>query len=360
LSGTARLGKHLSIETSDTGLALPKPLREKISKRYAADSVPTLVLSRTRNCYERPQPPFNCTASDQMRTRTAIRLPEITTAVVAAAGSATRMWPASKVIPKELFPLGRLPVIMHLVAEFVSAGLSRIVLVATAQNTEMMRALFDRSVAPPPKLAQDPIAKGFDSLLARAEIVIIQQAGAYGNATPLVSAAEYVGNEPCIYAFGDDVVLGENITKGLIGVFHRTGRPVLACQQVEPRRKSSFGILECENDGNALLVTRLIEKPLPSETASSLASFGRYLVTPDLLQTLLTIPPGRDNELWFVDGVIQQIHEGCKIYAFPLTEGSWYTVGDPDSYARAVAAVTQATPAVSASITPPGAAISST
>ena len=30
-------------------------------------------------------------------------------AVIAAAGSASRMWPASKIIPKELFPLGKVP-----------------------------------------------------------------------------------------------------------------------------------------------------------------------------------------------------------------------------------------------------------
>lgn len=271
---------------------------------------------------------------------------QVRTAVIAAAGHATRMWPASKVMPKELFPLGRIPTIAHIVSEFVDAGIEKIVLVVAEQNLDLMRALFDRSGAPPPKLASDPLIQRFQKILASADLVMMPQFGNYGNAMPLKLAANQVGDEPCIYAFGDDVVFGENVTTGLLDVYRKTGRPVLAAQEVAPAKKSSFGIVETRLEKGTHSVTRLVEKPSPNETASNLASFGRYLVTPDLLQVLCETQPGRDGEIWFVDGVIRQISEGKRICALPLTTGTWYTVGDPKSYADAVRAATEAEIAV--------------
>src|SRR5258708_35796361 len=80
-------------------------------------------------------------------------MPEkINSAVIAAAVTATRMWPSSKVCPKELFPLGKIPVIVHLVWELMDAGIEEIVLVTADRTGDAMRALFDPSVPPPEKI----------------------------------------------------------------------------------------------------------------------------------------------------------------------------------------------------------------
>lgn len=262
----------------------------------------------------------------------------VTVAVIAAAGLATRMWPASKTVPKELFPVGRVPAIVHLVWEFLDAGVNRIVVVVSADTSSLMRALFDPTILPPKKVANDPLVKRFQQVFARGEVVFIEQPAGYGNGIPLLCAAGEVRNVPCIYAFGDDLVFGENISRGLLETFGRTGCPVLAAQQVELCRRSQFGIIECRDSGGTQYVTRIIEKPGPSETDSNLAAFGRYLVTPDLMDNLKKTRPGRDGEVWFVDSVIQRLDAGGKVCAFPLQNGKWYTVGDPTSYASAVVA----------------------
>src|SRR5882724_11566662 len=144
-------------------------------------------------------------------------MPEIIkTAVIAAAGSATRMWPSSKVCPKELFPLGKIPVIVHLVWELMDAGIEEIVLVTADRTGDAMRALFDPSVPAPEKIAGDPLVRRFQETLSRGVVTIVAQSGPYGNATPLRDAAGRVGNNACIYAFGDDIVIGENATDGLM------------------------------------------------------------------------------------------------------------------------------------------------
>ncbi|MEK7994064.1 MAG: sugar phosphate nucleotidyltransferase [Planctomycetota bacterium] len=266
---------------------------------------------------------------------------DVKTAVIAAAGHATRMWPASKVLPKELFPLGRIPAIVHLVWELVDAGIRRVILVVGRQAARPIEMLLDRSIRPPTKIADDPVVRQFEVTLAETDFVILHQSGPYGNAVPLLLAAHSVGPEPCIYAFGDDIVLGENVTKGLLKSYFSTGCPVLAAQHIESHRIPLFGILECWQEGGFEYVSRLIEKPSPGQTLSDLASFGRYLVTPDLMDTLRTITPSRDGELWFVDAVIRRINNGERVCAFTLTSGKWYTVGDPLSYAEAVKAATE-------------------
>jgi UTP--glucose-1-phosphate uridylyltransferase len=265
----------------------------------------------------------------------------VRTAVIAAAGQATRMWPASKVIPKELFPLGKAPAIVHLIWEFADAGIRRVILVVSQQAKGLMEALVDRSIEPPTKLLNDPVVQRFQKLLSEVEITIAVQAGNYGNATPLIQSAALVGSEPCIYAFGDDVVFGENASQGLIDVYGRTGYPVLAVQQIPLSKQGQFGIVECHVDNGIQYVSRMLEKPRPHETTSLLAAYGRYLVTPELMQKLLAVTAGKDNEVWFVDGVIRRLQEGQPVCAVPLSTGKWYTVGDPVSYAEAVSAAFQ-------------------
>src|SRR5438874_1451224 len=98
---------------------------------------------------------------------------KITTAVIAAAGSATRMWPASKVYPKELFPLGRISVIVHLVWELMDAGIKEIIVVTAGRAGSAMQALFDPSNAPPEKIAGDPLVRRFQETLRQGVVTMM-------------------------------------------------------------------------------------------------------------------------------------------------------------------------------------------
>ncbi len=269
---------------------------------------------------------------------------KVTSAVIAAAGQATRMWPASKAIPKELFPLGKIPALGHLIMELVDAGIQRILVVTSPHGRDLIKKLLDPSLPPPKNVAGDPLVQAFTARIAKADIAIFNQTGAYGNATPLMGAADQIGDAPCIYAFGDDIVLGENIASKLIDVHAHTGSPVMAAQEIEPARTSLFGILECVPEGRFQRIRRVIEKPAPGETPSNLAAFGRYLVTPELMDALRTIQPGKNGELWFVDAVIRLLAENRPVFARTLETGRWFTVGDPKGYTEAVSAAARNLP----------------
>jgi UTP--glucose-1-phosphate uridylyltransferase len=265
--------------------------------------------------------------------------PQVSIGVVTAAGQGTRMWPATKVFPKELLPLGKIPILVYVIWELVDAGISEIVVVAGEHNADAIERFLDSSAKAPANVASDPEVKRFTETLERVKFTIIQQKGPYGNATPLVNARELIGDRPCIYAFADDVVIGENASAALISVYEKTGYPVLCCQAVPEEKKSKFGIVECFERNGLQYVNRIVEKPRPGATTSNLAAFGRYLVTPELLRKLDEISVGANGELWFTDTVAARLRDHDPVCVWPLAVGAWYTVGDPVGFAKANAAI---------------------
>jgi len=53
-----------------------------------------------------------------------------------------------------------------------------------------------------------------------------------------------------------------------------------------------------------------------------------------------------EGEIWFVDAVIRMVAEGRPVAVVPLTTGTWYTVGDPASFAAATLAALSLSPAL--------------
>jgi UTP--glucose-1-phosphate uridylyltransferase len=266
---------------------------------------------------------------------------QIKTAIVAAAGQGTRMWPATKVVSKELFPLGRIPVLLHVVLEVLEAGIDNVVIVATDRNRREIERLFDKSAATPPRMAGDHLIERIQRAVAEAEISVVEQTRGYGNGSPLLEAADRFGSSPWVYAFGDDVVIGENATAHVADVYRSTASPVLGVQEVGRERISSFGIVECATDGDNEYITRLLEKPSPEQTQSNLASYGRYLITAPVLDCLRRARPGHDGELWLTDAIASYLDGGGRAYVSRLRAGVWHTVGDPTGYAAAVCAATR-------------------
>lgn len=263
---------------------------------------------------------------------------ELRSGVIAAAGSAARMWPASKVFPKELFPLGRLPVIAHVISEMLDAGIDDITIVVRNDNLRPIEALLDPRIPPPDGVQDDEIVRQFEQMIRKAAFRFVKQDGPYGNGTPLLNGVRAAQRTPCLYAFADDIVLGENASAGLVNTFQQKGHVVLAVQEVPQEDTGKFGILECMRRDGVDYVTRFVEKPGAGETTSRLASLGRYVITEDVVRILEATPLGRGGELWLSDAFLRMLQEGLPISAFQLTAGTWYTVGNPDGFAHAVLA----------------------
>ncbi|MCA9354066.1 MAG: UTP--glucose-1-phosphate uridylyltransferase [Candidatus Kaiserbacteria bacterium] len=261
----------------------------------------------------------------------------ITKAVIAVAGSGTRLLPATKSQPKEMLPIIDKPIIQYLVEELVEAGIKDIIMV-TRWDKKPLEDHFDRSF----ELERSLEKTGKERRLAEvrrisemANFVYVRQKGPYGNGTPLLSAANLIGDEPFVYAFGDDLVKSEvSFTKQLVELYKKEQAPMIGVQEVAEADVEKYGIVKYREDG--LELEDIIEKPDKAHAPSRHAGFGRMILNREIVDILARTERGKGDELWIVDAVKNYIAEGGRFLAKAVEGGAWITTGDPENYLRAI------------------------
>src|SRR5262245_57924763 len=144
--------------------------------------------------------------------------------VIAAAGSGTRMLPITLGYPKELLPIINKPAIQLIIEEFIAAGIKKIVIV-TGDNPGPLRRKYQLRPSKIPPRGRYKALDDFVDLLAKIQLVIEPQVGAYGNGTPLLVAQKHISeNEGFIYAYGDDILKTKKpFAQQLIELHNQTG-----------------------------------------------------------------------------------------------------------------------------------------
>ncbi len=261
---------------------------------------------------------------------------KIKKAVVAVAGSGTRLLPATKAMPKEMLPIVDKPIIQLVVEELVAAGIKDIILV-TKWDKKPLEDHFDYNWA----LASE--LKKAGKLKLRAEIkkiadlanfIYVRQKGPYGNGTPILSAASLINkDEPFIFCFGDDLVKSKvSFSKQMVAEYQKSGHLIMGVQPVAKKEVDRYGIVKLAK--NSRQVVDIIEKPPISRAPSRLAAFGRYILDWQIIKILQKTPLGKGGELWLTDAIKTYIHGGGIIIAKEVSGGEWLTTGDPLNYLK--------------------------
>jgi UTP--glucose-1-phosphate uridylyltransferase len=255
---------------------------------------------------------------------------KVTTGVIAAAGSGTRMLPVSLGYPKELLPVINQPAIQLIIDEYLAAGLTRIVII-TGDNVAPLQRQYDLSNVP--AAGKYAALDDFVSRLSNVEIIFAPQAGPYGNGTPLLVAREYIPtDEAFIYSYGDDILKTKTpFAKQLVDLHHTTGSLVVGVQPVPWEDVVRYGVVEIV-EGTTNVMKDVVEKPAREDAKSNLAMFGRFLLSHEIIQILSEIPLGKANELWLTDSVQEYVRRGGRVVINPVTDGEWLTIGDPLNY----------------------------
>ncbi|MDA8597156.1 sugar phosphate nucleotidyltransferase [Candidatus Pacebacteria bacterium] len=258
-------------------------------------------------------------------------------AVIAVAGSGTRLLPATKAQPKEMLPIIDKPIIQYLVEELVEAGIEDIIMV-TRWDKKPLEDHFDRSFELERSLEKtgktDKLA-AVQNISEMANFIYVRQKGPYGNGTPLLSAANLIGDEPFVYAFGDDLVKSNvSFTKQLVDLYATEQSPMIGVQEVPESEVEKYGIVKYREDG--LELADIIEKPAKADAPSTHASFGRMILNREIVDVLMRTERGKGDELWIVDAIMKYIQEGGRFLAKEVEGGEWVTTGDPENYLRAI------------------------
>ena len=250
--------------------------------------------------------------------------------VILAAGYATRFLPASKTIPKEMFPLIDRPAIDFIVQEMVDSGIQDILLVSSRRK-KVMEDYFDREVELTSAFSRSNEFEKLEVIKPiEANIFTLRQQHMMGTGNALMLVEPFVDKEPFVVAYPDDIVLGEKpLSKQLIETWKKTGNTVLSVQELEEDQLWRYGVIDPDGDGNILNVKKMVEKPEHGTAPSRFVSFGRYLYTPELFDALRTSDKSHSSKSEFTQTeAINHMAALGKVSAVKF-EGTRYDLGEP-------------------------------
>lgn len=276
--------------------------------------------------------------------------PKIRKAVFPVAGFGTRFLPATKAMPKELLPVIDKPVIQYAVEEAVAAGIDTLIFV-TGRNKRAVEDHFDANLELEAALLDRGKVEARDQVRnivpPHVECLFVRQPEQLGLGHAVLCARRAVGNEPFAVLLADDMMVQARGTAigDLVATYEATGKSALSVAEVAPADVSKYGIITPSGElaDDLWSISGLCEKPAPHEAPSRLASFGRYVLRPEIFDILERTGRGAGNEIQLADAINQLAARG-EVVARRFS-GQRFDCGDKLGYVKAVleAAVKSAT-----------------
>ena len=250
-------------------------------------------------------------------------------AVIAAAGWGTRFLPVTRTQPKEMLPLLNKPLIQYAVEEVTACGVELVVIV-TAMGKQAMEDYFDRHSELERLLegnGNTRLVEETRNLCNAADICFVRQKGHLSLGHAVFAARRIIGDEPFILALPDDIFeQREQVLKQMLDTYQVYQGSVIAVRRVSKAEVSRYGIVEPHRIADRTYrINRLVEKPMPDDAPSDLAVMGRYVLTPEIFQTLSYTRPGRNGEIQLTDA-LNNLSQHDAIFGYEF-DGERYDAG---------------------------------
>jgi len=236
---------------------------------------------------------------------------QVRSAVIPAAGLGTRFLPATKAVPKELFPVGDQPAIQLVIDEALGAGIDHIVVVSS-RSKPALEAYFE----PDDALVEALEAKGKSETAERLRAIgrdwrvsIVYQDEPKGLGHAVGCARGAVGDEPFAVMLPDELMSSSAVLAQMNGVCAATDGSVVAVVNVPRDQVSSYGVIDPAGELTAdgvIPVKDLVEKPSPQDAPSNFILTGRYVLTADAWDEIESLTPGSGGELQLTDALRAQ------------------------------------------------------
>ena len=235
---------------------------------------------------------------------------QVRKAIIPVAGLGTRLFPATKAVPKELLPVCGKPVIQYIVEDVVKAGITEICFI-TFEGKSAIRTHFEMPRAQEEELARkerhDAIAN-LRSIADQANFTWVRQPALKGLGDAVRCGQDFVGDDPFAVVLGDNILrstTSEPVLGQLLEIYKRYCAPVVAVQQIDPKIVSRYGIMDGQETAEARLfeVRAWVEKPTPENAPSRMAVAGAYIFEPKIFEILAATKPGVKNEIQLTDAM---------------------------------------------------------
>lgn len=233
-------------------------------------------------------------------------------AIIPVAGFGTRLYPATRALKKDFFPIpcpdGMVrPVILILLEELVKSGIEDICLVLGSEEERQQYSDYFERPLPEEHLrklnseAQEMEARILD-IGKRLHYVYQKEKRGFGHA--VYQAAQFAGNEPVLLLLGDTIYRSNSnkpCALQMVEEYERYNQLMVSIHPVPLADVSHYGILSGvweDKDRSRLSVSVMCEKPKPSYAEEFLgvrnksgvreyySVFGQYILTPEVFSQL--------------------------------------------------------------------------
>jgi UTP--glucose-1-phosphate uridylyltransferase len=261
-------------------------------------------------------------------------------AVFPAAGLGTRFLPATKAQPKEMLPLVDKPLIQYAVEEAVSSGLENLVII-TGRGKNAIEDHFDVSFELE-KILEERGKSGLLNLVRAVSdmvhIAYVRQKEALGLGHAILVAEDLVNNEPFAVLLGDDVIEADiPCIRQMMDIYDKYRSSVVAIMEVPRNEVTRYGIIKgtplSDGESRVFEVHDMVEKPRMEDAPSNLAIIGRYILTPEIFDSLRETGRGSGGEIQLTDG-LRRLLKRERILAYRF-QGKRHDAGDKLGFLQA-------------------------
>ncbi len=255
-------------------------------------------------------------------------------ALIPAAGLGSRFLPVTKAQPKEMLPVVDRPVIQYVVEEGLASAADEVVII----NGRDKKAIEDH-FAPDPELVDMLRERGKDDFADKVEAVgnynvaYVYQDEPLGLGHAIYCAHEKTGGEPFYVLLGDVIVPDNAMLPRMQEISDaHGGASVIAVMPVPQEQVSRFGVIAgAQEDGDVWKIDSLVEKPAVEDAPSNLAVFGRYLLSPRVMELLADAKPTAGGEIQLTDALDALLQEE-EMYALVIDPEDGFDTGTIETW----------------------------